>query len=73
MLLVPHRLLSLVALVALVAGTARAMRCLEDDECAVSCAVGAMLSCPASNQHHDPTAPIPPRVREIRIGGAFRG
>jgi len=59
MLLVLRRLLSLVALVAIVAGTPRAMCCLEDDECAVSWAVGAMLSCPASEEHHDPTAPIP--------------
>jgi len=49
---------SLVALLAFVAGAAWVRPCLDDDDCERDFSTAAAFSCPASDQHHDPAAPI---------------
>jgi hypothetical protein len=46
------------ALVAFLGGALQVQPCLEDDDCADSCATSATVPCPAADDHHDPDMPI---------------
>jgi hypothetical protein len=49
---------SVLALVGFLGGVLQVQPCLEDDDCADSCATTAAVPCPAADDHHDPDTPI---------------